>query len=177
MLTERMQSALNQQLNAEAYSGYLYLSMAAYFESKGLKGFARWMGMQAREEFYHTSKFYNYILERGGRVALSEIQGPPTEWSSALDVFENTLEHERKVTALINELVDLAKEERDHASDIFLQWFITEQVEEEASVEEIVQKLRLIGDGGPGLFMIDNELGQRVLSPLVAGTLTGNPVA
>ena len=164
---------MNGQLNAEAYSGYLYLSMAAYFESEGLRGFARWMGQQAREEFYHSMKFYNFINERGGRVELRAIEAPPIEWSSPLAAFQEALAHERKVTGLINNLVDLAQAESDHASNIFLQWFVTEQVEEEDSVSEVVQSLERIGDNGHGLYMFDKEMAARTLSPAVVAALTG----
>jgi ferritin len=173
MLSDKMSEAFNKQLNAEAYSGYLYLSMASYFENMGLRGFASWMANQAREEFFHASKFYSFIIERGGRVTLTAIEGPPTDWSSALDVFEYGLQHEGHVTGLINNLVNLAKEESDHASDIFLQWFVTEQVEEEASFEEVVQQLKLVGNQGHGLFMMDKELGQRTLGPDVQAAMTG----
>lgn len=173
MISEKMLEAFNRQINAEAYSGYLYLSMASHFESQGLRGFAAWMTNQAREEFFHTSKFYNFVNERGGRVKLSAIEAPPDDWSSALDVFEYGLKHEGHVTGLINKLVDLAKEEGDHASDIFLQWFVTEQVEEEASFEEVVQQLKLVGNQGHGLFMMDKELGQRAVSPEVQAAMTG----
>jgi ferritin len=175
MLSERIQDALNRQLNAEAYSGYLYLSMAAYFESTGLKGCATWMYMQAREEFFHSSKFYNFINDRGGRVLLTAIDAPETEWASPTAAFQAALEHEQKVTALINGLVNLALEEKDHATNIFLQWFVTEQVEEEQSVGEVLQQLRLIVDGGNGNFMLDKELGTRAISPTVAAAMTGTP--
>ncbi|MEW5723088.1 MAG: ferritin [Thermodesulfobacteriota bacterium] len=177
MLSDKMQAALNDQLNAEAFSAYLYISMAAYFESVGLKGLAHWMNVQAREEIFHSQKFYTFIVGRGGRVTLESIEGPPTSWSSALAVFQEAYQHERKVTGLINTLDNLAKAENDHASDVFLQWFVSEQVEEEASVDEVVQKLKLAGETGPGLFMVDQELGSRVLSPLVAAALTGAPAA
>ena len=177
MLSTEMESALNEQLKAEAYSGYLYIAMGAYFESQGLRGLAQWMGAQAREEFFHSSKFYNFIVERGGRVTLKAIDAPPTNWSSPLAAFQDALKHEQKVTGLINNLVNMAQGENDHATVIFLQWFVTEQVEEEASVGEVVQKLELIGEAGPGLFMLDKELGTRVISPLVAAALTGLPAA
>ncbi len=175
MISDKIQSALNNQLNAEAYSGYLYLAMAAYFEDKGLRGMARWMAAQAREEFFHSSKFYNFIVDRGGRVNLQAIEAPPADWSSPLAVFQDARKHEEKVTGLINSLVSLARGENDHATEIFLQWFVTEQVEEEASVGEVVQKLRIIGQDGQGVLMIDKELGIRVVSPLVAAALTGAP--
>lgn len=162
MLSEKMQEALNSQMNAELYSSYLYLSMAAYFQSIDLQGFAHWMHCQAKEELYHGIKFYNYINERGGKVLTSPIGGPPTEWDSPNAPFEHAYQHEQKVTGLINDLVDLAIEEKDHATNNFLQWFVKEQVEEEASASEVVQKLKHTGGQGNGLFMLDNELGQRL---------------
>jgi len=139
----------------------LYLSMSAYFQSINLPGFANWMRIQTQEELVHAMKFYDFINERGGRVMLQGVEAPPTEWSSPLDVFENAYKHEQKVTGLINDLVNLAVGERDHATNIFLQWFVTEQVEEEASADEVVQKLKLVGDDSGGLFMLDGEMGQR----------------
>ena len=138
--------------------------MAAYFQSVSLGGFANWMRVQAQEELTHAMKFYDFINERGGRVTLTAIDAPPTKWKSILDVFENTLSHEQKVTGLINDLVNLALKEKDHASQIFLQWFVSEQVEEEDSADEIVQKLKLIGKDGGGIFMLDRELGQRAFT-------------
>ena len=164
MLTEKMQTALNGQLNAELYSSYLYLSMNAYFKSVNLEGFANWMHYQAQEELVHSLKFYDFILQRGGKVQLQQVDAPPGEWSSPLAVFEATLEHEQKVTGLINDLVDVAHEERDHASNIFLQWFVSEQVEEEDTAGTLVDKLKLIGKDANGLFMLDTELGQRVFT-------------
>jgi len=168
MLDEKIQIALNQQLNAELYSSYLYLSMSAYFQSVNLSGFANWMRIQAQEELVHAMKFYDFINERGSRVMLQPVEGPPAEWSSPLDAFENAYRHEQKVTGLINDLVNLAVKERDHATNIFLQWFVTEQVEEEASADEVVQKLKLMGDAKGGLFMLDREMGQRVFTPPAA---------
>jgi len=165
MVNKKIEGALNQQLNAELYSSYLYLSMSAYFQSINLPGFANWMRVQAQEELVHAMKFYDFINERGGRVMLQQVKAPPAEWSSPLDVFENAYKHEQKVTGLINDLVNLAVGERDHATNIFLQWFVTEQVEEEASADEVVQKLKLVGDDSSGLFMLDGEMGQRVFTP------------
>ncbi|KAA0009081.1 MAG: ferritin [Thermoplasmata archaeon] len=165
MLSERMMKALNKQLNAELYSAYLYLSMAAYFESKNLKGFTNWMRAQAQEELAHAMKFFDYINERGGRVYLEAIEKPPTEWKSPLDVFEATYEHEVKVTSMINDLVNMAMEEKDHATYNMLQWFVAEQVEEEASADEIRQQLRMIKEDGRGIMMLDRELKQRVFTP------------
>jgi ferritin len=168
MLNPTMEQALNKQLNAELYSAYLYLSMAAYFYSLNLNGFANWMTVQNQEETMHAMKFYNFINERGGRIKLEQIDTPPTEWPSPLNVFEETLKHEEKVTSLINNLVDLAIAERDHAANAFLQWFITEQVEEEASANDIIQNLKLAGNDPHALFMLDRELGTRVFTPPAA---------
>lgn len=165
MIKKKIQQALNKQLNAELFSSYLYLSMAAYFESVSLKGFANWMRIQTQEELVHAMKFYDYLIERGEKVTLTSIEGPPTEWASALKVFEHVSQHEQKVTSLINDLVNLAISERDHATTNFLQWFVSEQVEEEASANEVVEKLKLMGDARQGLFMLDRELAQRVFTP------------
>ncbi|KPK70240.1 ferritin [candidate division TA06 bacterium SM23_40] len=164
MVSKKMQEALNKQLNAELYSSYLYLSMSAYFQSVNLAGFANWMRVQAQEELVHAMKFYDYVNESGGRVTLGPVEGPQAEWKSPLDAFEHTYRHEQTVTGLINHLVDLAIEQKDHATNNFLQWFVSEQVEEEASANDIVQKLKLVGDAGGGMFMVDQELGQRVFT-------------
>ena len=168
MLKEKIQKALNKQVNAELYSSYLYLAMAAYFETINLKGFANWMRVQTQEELVHAMKFYDFIIERGGKAVLSSIEGPRTEWPSPLAVFEHAYEHEQKVTGLINTLVDLSIAEQDHATNNFLQWFVAEQVEEEASADEVVQKIKLMGDASGGLFMLDQELAQRVFTPPAA---------
>jgi len=170
MLSEKMLKALNKQLNAELYSSYLYLSMSAYFQSINLGGFANWMRVQTQEELTHAMKIYDYVNERGDRVALKQVEEPPSEWSSPLAAFQQAYQHEQKVTGMINELVNLAVEEGDHATNIFLQWFVSEQVEEEASADEIVQKLKLVGDDGGGIFMIDRELAQRRFTPPAAET-------
>lgn len=161
MLTERMNQALNDQVKWELFSGYLYLSMSAHLNNMGLSGFASWMRYQAQEELIHGMKFYDFINERGGKVELQQIEAPQNSWNTPLEIFEQALEHEQLVTKRINELVDVAIAERDHATNIFLQWFVTEQVEEEDSVGDIVSKLRLVGDGGEGLFMMDKELALR----------------
>ncbi len=162
MITEKVEKALNDQVNAEIYSAYLYLSMSSYFDSINLPGFAQWMKAQAQEEMVHAMKLYNYVIERGGRMILEAIAAPPSQWENPLIAFEATLEHERKVTSLINNLVEIALAEKDHATNIFLQWFVSEQVEEEASVDAVLQKLKMIGSQGQGLFMMDRELGSRV---------------
>lgn len=165
MFSERMEKAINDQINWELYSSYLYLSMSAYFESVNLKGFSNWMRIQAMEELTHFKRFYDFVIARGGRVALMEIKAPSVKWDSPLDTFENVLKHEQHVTSRINDLVDLSLEIKDHATNSFLQWFIDEQVEEESSVDEIIQSLKLNENNPGGLFMIDKELAQRAFIP------------
>ena len=165
MISKNIQEAFNKQINAETFSAYLYLSMAAYFANLNLSGFSNWMKCQAQEEMVHSMKFYNFIVERGGRVKLAAIGAPEISWASPLAVFEAAYNHEQLVTSLINKLVDLAASESDHATHIFLQWFVTEQVEEEANADAVVQQLKLVGDSVQGLFMVDRELAQRVFTP------------
>lgn len=164
MLKEKMLKALNSQVNAEMYSSYLYLGMEAYFQSISLAGFAGWMRGQVQEELFHGMKIYDYICERGGRVALDTIKKPDSNWKSPLLAFKHILKHEQLVTGLINDLMDLAIAEKDHATQNFLQWFVAEQVEEESGVGEIVDKLTLIKDDTSGLFFLDAELGKRVFT-------------
>ena len=161
MLTERMQDALNKQVNAEFYSAYLYLAISAFFEDLELKGCAHWMRMQYMEEEIHALKMLDFIHERDGQVQLTAIEAPEIDLDSPLAAFAMTLEHERKVTGLINDLVFISNEERDFATHHFLQWFVAEQVEEEASANEVVQQLKLIGDDSTGLFMLDRDLAAR----------------
>ncbi len=161
MLSPKMEKALNDQITAEFYSSYLYLSMSAWFASENLMGMAHWMGLQAKEEWGHGMKIYDFVLERGGTVTLGAIDAPPAEFKSPLAIFEAAYGHEQKVTGLINDLADTAAEENDKATAIMLQWFISEQVEEEASALEIVEKLKLIQDSPNGLFMMDSVLGRR----------------
>lgn len=162
MLKQRMQDALNKQINAEFEASYLYLSMSAYFESINLPGFANWMKIQAQEELTHAMKIFRFVNDRGGRVILTAISKPETEWKTPLDAFEGALAHEQKVTGMIDNLVDIATEEKDHASRSMLNWFVDEQVEEEANASEIAEKLKLIGDKGQGLLMLDRDLASRV---------------
>jgi len=165
MLDKEIQDALNAQMNFEMFSANIYMSMAAWFDSQNLTGLANWMKIQYSEESFHFTKFYDYIDERGGRVLLSGMDAPPTEWDSPLAAFEHALSHEQIVTGRINDLITLAAGKNDHATQGFLQWFVAEQVEEEASVDGIVQQLKLM-QGAPGaLFMLDRELGQRVFTP------------
>lgn len=161
MLSQTLQDAINEQINYELYSAYIYLAMAAYCDSITRPGFAHWMRVQAQEEVEHAMKFYTYVYDRGGNVALQAIGQPPADFRSELDVFEKTLAHERKVTARINDLYALAARENDYASQSFLQWFLDEQVQEERDASQIVEMLKMIGDSKNGLFMLDHELGER----------------
>ncbi len=161
MLSQKMLGALNAQINAEAYSAYLYLAMSIHADSMDLKGFAHWFRLQYQEETNHMFKLIGYILDRRGKVELKPIEGPPPAWDSALEMFEATMKHEQHVTKLIDDLVNLAMAEQDHASSIFLQWFVTEQVEEEATADSILQRLRMIKDSPGGLFMLDHQLAKR----------------
>ena len=172
MKTE-IQDAFNKQINAELFSSYLYLSMSSYFESKDLPGMAAWMRVQAQEEVSHAMKFFDFINERRGRVVLSGIGSPKTDWASPLEAFEDAFKHECGISARIDALVDIAAEQKDHAATAFLQWFVTEQVEEESSVDAIVSKLKMFGDHSMGLVMLDKELQGRVFTPPAAGTETG----
>ena len=164
MISKKMNEVFNGQVNAELYSSYLYLSMSSWFSEKSLSGFAGWMRAQAQEELFHSIKILDYILERGGNVQLEIIEKPKGSWSSPLEIIQETAGHEAKVTGLINDLVDVALEERDHAANIFLQWFVAEQVEEEASVGEVVEKMKMIGDDSAGMFAMDMEMGKRVFT-------------
>jgi ferritin len=161
MLNKKVETALNKQINAELYSGYMYLAMSSHFEAANLPGFAAWMKAQAGEELGHAIKMFEFVVERRGSVALDAVDKPPSKWTSPLKTFEAVLEHEQKVTGLINKLADLAAAENDHATGVFLQWFIKEQVEEEASADAIVQKLKLAKDSSGALLMLDRELGKR----------------
>ncbi len=165
MISKKMEETLNGQVNAELYSAYMYLSMESYFKSLNLNGFANWMRVQTQEEVMHAMKIYDFVNERGGRIILKAIEGPPTEWDSPLAVFEVVYVHEQKVTGLINNLVDLAIKEKDHATNTFLQWFVNEQVEEESSADAVVQQLKMMENAPGGMFMLDRELGQRVFTP------------
>jgi len=163
MLKEKIETALNEQIKWEFYSAYLYLPMAAYFEDLGLEGFAHCMKTQAAEELMHAMKFYKFVNERGGRVRLKEIPQPPIEWESPYAAMKYALNHEREVSKRINQLMDFVKGEGDHATEIFLQWFVSEQVEEEDTFGRIVSKMKLIKDAPQGLFHLDRELAGRVL--------------
>jgi ferritin len=164
-LSKTMQEALNQHLNHELESSYLYLSMAAYLSTENFPGAAHWMRLQAQEELVHAMKFYNYINDRSGRIILLALDAPPIAWRSLLDVFESGLEHEKKMSQKINALVDLSLQEKDHATNTMLQWLVTEQVEEESTFTELINKFKLAGSDGSGMFMIDEGLATRTSVP------------
>jgi ferritin len=161
MINKTVQDAINEQIKNELYSAYLYLSMAAYFESLNLSGFTNWMKVQASEEQGHAMKFFEYVFERGGRVQLKAIDQPPFEWKTPLEVFQQVLEHEQKVTGMIHSLYALALKENDYASQVMLQWFITEQVEEEKNAAAIIEQLKLINARETAILMLDHDLRKR----------------
>ncbi len=168
MIGKKMQDAMNEQIQYELASSYLYLSMVAYFQSSGLDGMAQWMRAQTQEEVVHAMKLFDHINDRGGKVELLALTQPTTEWASPLTAFQAAWKHEQFVTSRIDNLVELAAEENDHPAGILLQWFVTEQVEEEASASKVVQMLERVGDSGNGLIMLDRELGARVFTPPAA---------
>ncbi len=165
MFSATMETKLNEHMNAEFYSAHLYLSMSAYLRSIDLTGFANWMHVQFQEEMTHALRFFNFIDRMDGRAKLIEISAPPFEWDSVLAAFEHTYAHEKEVSGKIHELVSLAVTEKDHPTNNFLQWFVSEQVEEESSVKTILKKLRFVGDDKMSILMLDQELGQRVFVP------------
>jgi ferritin len=161
MLNPKLQDAFNKQINAEFCSSYLYLSMAAYFEAEDLKGMAHWMRIQAGEENAHALRIFDFINDRNGRVALTQIDAPKEQWKSPLEAFEDAYKHEQKITAMIGDLMNLVAVEKDGAGHDFLEWFCREQVEEEAAAQLIVAQLKRVGDQGVGLYLLDQELGKR----------------
>ncbi len=165
MLSEKMQNALNEQINKEIYSSYLYMAMSMYFAAEDYDGASSWMRIQALEELSHAEKFMGYVNERDGRVALELIAKPKFEWTNAVEAFTDAYKHEQFISSSINELINIAREEKDFMSDNFLQWFVAEQVEEEASAKEVIRMFKLAGNGGGGLLMIDKELASRVFTP------------
>jgi ferritin len=162
MLTKKMEAALNEQLNRETYSAYLYMAMSSHCTIKGLKGFANWFMVQYHEEMFHAMKIYEYINLQGGHAVLKSLSEPPATFESPLDMFKKTLIHEKFITKSINDLMELAIAEKDHATQIFLQWYVTEQVEEEGNDNEIIAQLRIIGNDPNGLMMLDRELAGRM---------------
>ncbi len=169
MIPAPVTAAFNEQLNREMYSSYFYLALSAYGESLGLRGIAKWFMVKHQEELTHAMKFYRYLVGQEATVVLREIAAPPARFGGVVDAFEQTLAHERQVTRSIHGLVDVAREHRDHASDIFLHWFVTEQIEEEAVVSDILSRLRLVGDGGEGLYLMDKELEQMAAANATTG--------
>jgi ferritin len=161
MLSSKVQDAFNRQINAEWHSSYLYLSMAGYFESENLKGMAHWMRLQSGEETAHAMRFFNFINDRGGRVTLTQIDAPKTDWKSPLEAFQDAYKHEQKITEAINGLMGLVASEKDGAGHDFLEWFCREQVEEESVAQWIVAQLERVGDNGVGILLVDQELGKR----------------
>lgn len=167
MISKKMSEEINKQINEELYSAYLYLSMSAWFASKNLMGFANWMRIQFQEEEFHAFKMFDYLLERGGQPELKPIDGPKTDWKDAIEIFEDSYNHEQHITSRINHMINVAYEEKDHAAITFLQWFVNEQVEEEANASGMLEQLKLIDGKGPGLFMLDREAKSRVFNPPV----------
>ena len=161
MIGPRMQEQLNRHVQVEVFSSYLYLAMAAWCEAKAWKGFARWLRVQSDEELAHAKKSLDFLLARGGEAKLGALEAPPSTWASPIDLFERVLEHERKVTAFVNDLSGTAQQEKDRAAEVFLQWFVSEQVEEEARVVEILDRLRMVGDRPGAALYLDKEYGKR----------------
>lgn len=161
MITKRMEEALNGQINKEFYSAYLYLAMSAYCNKLGMPGAEHWFRMQYEEEVIHMTKMFDYVMQQGGEAHLMQIDEPPKEFGDILNIFKASLEHEQFITKSINELLDVAVEEKDHATQVFLQWYISEQVEEEANVTDMVDRLKMAGDNGGALMMLDDKFGQR----------------
>lgn len=161
MINKSIQDAINQQINVEQYSAQLYLAMSAHCETKSFRGFAQWLRVQAQEETAHAAKLVTFLLDRGGRLELGPIEAPPKEFGSITQVFEKILSHERDITARINALFELSRLEKDYASEITLQWYVTEQVEEEANVGQIVDHLKAVGEQGGGIWYLDSKMGKR----------------
>jgi len=162
MIPKSIQDAINHQINLEQYSAQLYLAMSAHCETKSFRGFAHWLRVQAQEETAHAMKLVTFLLDRGGRLELAAIAAPPTEFGTVTQVFEKILEHERSITASINSLFERSRAERDYASEITLQWYVTEQVEEEANVGQVVDHLKAVGEQGGGIWYLDSKMGKRV---------------
>jgi len=168
MLTKKMETELNEQINKELYSSYLYLSMSAYCAEVGFAGFANWMRIQAKEELDHAMKLFDYILERGGNAFLAKIEQPDATWVNMTNVFEATLKHEQFITSSINHLMEVATEEKDFAAMSFLNWYVCEQIEEESNADELLKKLQFAGDDKNAVLMLDKELAARVYTPIAA---------
>lgn len=169
MIEKEIQDALNVQIKEELYSAYLYFSMVSYFKSMNLNGFAQWMEVQAQEEVSHAMRFFNFVNERGGKVDLLPLEGPKTTWKSPAEAIEDALNHEQFITSCIHKLVELASVRKDYPTGNMLQWFVDEQVEEEANVSDVLEKLRMVGDKGQALYMLDKEMGTRQPGPDITG--------
>lgn len=169
MISKTMQDALNAQINVEQYSAQLYLAMGAHCETLSFRGFAHWLRIQAGEETAHAVKLIDFLVDRGGRLELQPVAAPPRDFGGVIQVFEQVLAHEQGITGKIEGLFERARAEKDHASEITLQWYVTEQVEEEANVDDIVNKIKMVGTDGAGLFLIDRELKTRVPAPAAKG--------
>jgi len=177
MLAKKLNDTLNQQINAEAYSGYLYLAMSVWCNEKSLKGFAHWFAIQAREEFFHSSKIFDFLINLDEKITLNAIDKPLSTWKSIRDVFEAVLAHEQKVTGMIDDLMNIAKKEKEHKVEIFLQWFVNEQIEEESSVKDALSQLKLIGNDGYGLYQMDQVMGSRTLGQDALAAMSGTSAA
>jgi len=164
MIGKKIQDAINNQINLEQYSAQLYLAMSAHCEAKSFRGFAHWLRIQAQEETAHAMKLITFLLDRDGRLELGAIAAPPVEFGTVTQVFEKILEHEKKITAQIAALFELSRVEKDYASEITLQWYVTEQVEEESNVSQTLDQLRAVGELGGGIWYLDSKMGKRVLS-------------
>ena len=162
MVPQKVQTALNNQLNEEMFASYSYLAMSAYFESHDLSGFAGWFRAQSAEEYGHAMKIFDYLHQAGGKVTLKEIKSPKINWKAYLDVFKDMYTAEQKVTKSINSIVELSGKEKDYATNNFLQWFVSEQVEEEATAQKLLKRMEMVGNNTPGLLMMDREMGMRV---------------
>ena len=169
MMNEKLEKAFNDQINKELYSEYLYMSMYAYFDRQNLQGFKNWMNVQMQEEHAHAMGMFNYLHERGGKVKLQQIEQPETDWNSPVELFEHVLKHEQYVTSLINSLMDVADEVKDRAAVSFLDWYLKEQVEEEANVSKVLKTLKMVCEDKNSLYMFDKELAARVFNPPVIG--------
>lgn len=170
MLSEKIENALVQQINLEQQAAHIYLSMSAYFLTQNLPGFAHWMRKQVEEETFHALKVFDYVETRRGRIVIGELSKPKTEWNSATEVVEEAFAHEQKVSKSVDNLIDLCREERDYATENFLQWFVAEQVEEEAALDEVLQKIKQVNDSPSGMYLLDKEMGERNPAPMEHGS-------
>ncbi|MDD3117645.1 MAG: ferritin [Victivallales bacterium] len=176
MISSKLEEAINDQINFEFYSSYVYLAMSAWFKDQNFNGFAHWMEIQAREELFHAMKLFHFVFDRGGKVVLTAVKAPAGEWKTPQEAFRQAFEHEQTVTSRISDLMDLALTERDHVAATLLQWFINEQIEEESSVKSIVDQLRMMGASQDSVFMLDRELNVRQLGAQASAYLNDQPL-